>query len=427
MRAFVRRIVLSVMWGAVARRYRAEQPFVIAVTGSVGKTSTKEAIATVLEQGEAPVVKSLGNLATDTGIPLSLIGFDEQVKGRRSWLRVLTRALTIRFPKPTMKPYWVIEYSSDKPGDLAFLASRIPYDFIIYTSGGPVHLEYYGGQEQVMAELKDMLRFAHEGAPVVINGDDPFLTKESWPKGTHAYSVAGAPTSARSADLVATIGKLGPRGMSVTFRFSAKHGFSAPVAVVGRQQLMPVVGAVLTGSLCGLSDSVLVSGVKAYAVPAGRGRLIEGKKDVTIVDDTANASPEAAVAGLAMLKTWGKGKRTVAVLGTMNELGDYALEAHEEVAAAAAKTVSFLVAVGPFADAMREAAVKAGMPSHHVLTFSTPEHLFTQVGQIVERGDIMYVKASQNGMRLERLVKMLMAHPEQAPHLLVRQSNAWKE
>lgn len=438
MKAWIRQFVLALMWGAAKRRLRAEQPFVIAVAGSVGKTSTKEAIATVLEASGKPVVKTIGNLATDSGIPLSLLGFTEQVKGLRAWARVLVRAHTKHFRRPNERPYWVLEYSSDKPGDMAYLGSRIRWDAAVFTSGGPVHLEMYKTQEAVLKELADFLAYRRDGAYVVVHGDDPFLKDITWPEGTLTYGVAGLTKTSRPADVRATVTSLGPKGMEVEFASDKKTStdpmirntqgrLTAKVAVVGKQQLLPLVAATVVASKEGLLPNVIQKGLEAYQVPPGRGRLISGIKDITIVDDTANASPEAAVAGVAMLKPWAKGRRTVAVLGTMNELGDAATEAHREVGAAAAKSVDFLVAVGQFAGDMLAGAKAGGMASHRMLAFATPEQLFTQIEQVIERNDIMYVKASQNGMRLERLVKRLMAQPATAEEQLVRQSNAWKE
>jgi UDP-N-acetylmuramyl pentapeptide synthase len=429
MKATIRQFALQVMWSAVRRRLKAEDPFVIGVTGSVGKTSTKEAIATTFETAGKPVVKTIGNMATDTGVPLSLLGFTEQVNSVSGWLRVLKRASSAKFVKPTERPYWVIEYSSDKPGDLAFLGKRIPIDIAVFTSGGPVHLEYYKTQEGVIAELADFLKYLQPSGSVIVNGDDIFLKDMQWPEGTLTFGVAALTKSQQSVDLRAKVISIESAGMHCEFysdKKDSQKNFTTTVAVVGKQQLVPLVAAVLVGMKEGLSLANLKKGLEAYQIPAGRGRLIAGIKDMTIVDDTANASPEAAVAGVAMLKPWAKGRRTVAILGTMNELGESALEAHEEVAIAAAKSVDFLVALGIYSTEMLIAAKKAGMPSHRMLAFVTPEQLFSQLEQVVERNDIIYVKASQNGMRLERLVKQLMAKPEQAEHLLVRQSASWQ-
>lgn len=437
MKATIRQFVLTLMWGAVKRRLKAEDPYVIGVTGSVGKTSTKEALATVLEGSGKPVVKTVGNLATDTGIPLSLLGFTEQVRGLGVWLKVITRSLTASFAKPSQQPYWVLEYSSDKPGDLAFIGKRIPVDVAVFTSGGPVHLEYYKTQEGVLKELADFLTYLKPEGYVVINGDDQFLQDITWPKQTLKYGVAALTKHEKPVDLRGKVLSLESRGMQTEFASDKqrkdtmvkekRHLLSAQVAVVGKQQLAPLVAAVLIGRKEGMSDAEITKGLESYSIPAGRGRLIPGIKGTTIVDDSANASPEAAVAGVAMLKPWAKGRRTVAVLGTMNELGEAALEAHQEVAAAAAKAVDFLVAVGKYSTDMLSSAREAGMPTHKMLAFATPEQLFSQLEQVVERNDIIYVKASQNGMRLERLVKRLMANPEEAGKLLVRQTSSWQE
>ncbi len=425
MKATIRQFVLTLMWGAVKRRYRAEDPYVIAVCGSVGKTSAKEAIAIMLETAGKPVVKTVGNLATDTGIPLSLLGFTEQVKGLSAWLKVMARSSSAVFTKPKGRPYWVLEFSSDKPGDHAFLGERIPIDVAVFTSGGPVHLEYYKTQEGVTAELADILKYRRDGGYVLINGDDQFLKEIVWPELTYRFGVAGLTKHQNKVDLRGAAVALKVKNM--TCELSGDVKLTANVAVVGKQQLAPLVAAAFIGHKEGLAAAEIKKGLEAYQVPAGRGRLIDGLKGSTIVDDSANASPEAAVAGVAMLKPWAQGRRTVAILGTMNELGDSALEAHQEVAAAAAKSVDFLVVLGPFAQDMLKAAKTAGMASHRMLAFTTPEQLFSQLEQVIERNDIIYVKASQNGMRLERVVKRLMAHPADAPKLLVRQSESWQE
>jgi UDP-N-acetylmuramyl pentapeptide synthase len=427
MRSLIRQRVLSLLWRAVKRRYRTEQPYVIAVKGSVGKTSTKEAVATMLAGSGRPVVKTFGNLATDSGIPLSLLGFEEKVADRATWLKVMARAMTVVFSKPAARPYWVLEYSSDAPGDLAYLGKRIQPDVVMVTSGGPVHMEYYKTQAAVLAELQDLLKYQRKEGYVVIHGDDPYLQTVTWPEGTLTYGVAGLCEKDKSVDVRATVTSQSHKGMVCSVALKGKtEPLTFEVPVIGKQQLAPVIAAVVIGQREGLSPANIKKGAETYRVPAGRGRLVPGVKGITIVDDSANASPEAAIAGVGMLRSFAHAKRTVAILGTMNEMGDQAVSAHREVAAAAAKAVDFFVAVGQFAQEMVDAAKEAGMASHKMLAFATPEQLFSQLEQVVERNDIIYVKASQNGMRLERLVKRLMESPADAEALLVRQTTAWK-
>jgi UDP-N-acetylmuramyl pentapeptide synthase len=427
MRILPRSWVLELLWGAVARRHRAESPYVIAVTGSVGKTSTKEALATILHESGKRVVKTEGNLATDSGIPLSLMGYGQKVAGRRAQLAVAWRALTMRFPVAKEPVYWVLEYSSDAPGDLAFLAKHVAPNVVVITSGGPVHLEYYKAQEAVVAELHSLVDYLLPEGYVVLNGDDPFLSTLTWPKDTIRYGMAGLTTRKAAVEVRAEMAALHAKGMSLRITDAQqKVAETVEVAVIGKQQAVSVVAAVAVAQREGLTWKQIRKGVTSYQIPPGRGRLIPGVKGTTLIDDSANASPEAAVAGVAMLRPWAKGRRTVAVLGTMGELGAEAEEAHREVGRAAAKTVDFLVAIGQYAKTMTAAAQEAGLPSHRMLAFDTPEHLASQLDQVVERGDIIYVKASQNGMRLERLVKQLMADPSQAATLLVRQTSAWR-
>lgn len=126
-----------------------------------------------------------------------------------------------------------------------------------------------------------------------------------------------------------------------------------------------------------------------------------------------------------MLKPYAKKRRVVAILGNMNEFGDKAEAAHIEVARYAPGKVDYLILAGPFASLMAKEAEAAGLASHQVIAFQTPEQLLDKLDQLVQRGDVVYIKGSQNKVRLERAVKLLMEHPEQAEQLLARQSSFW--
>ena len=115
----------------------------------------------------------------------------------------------------------------------------------------------------------------------------------------------------------------------------------------------------------------------------------------------------------------------MAILGTMNELGSFATEAHTQIAKEAAKQADFFIALGQYAEQMASVAKAAGMSGLAVLSFKTPEQLLEHLDQVIKAKDVVYIKASQNGMFLERIVKRLMAKPELAGELLVRQSRFW--
>lgn len=217
-------------------------------------------------------------------------------------------------------------------------------------------------------------------------------------------------------------------------RFLAIHGVELTVrernielqhTFEEKHQLYALLAAATVGLQEGVGKELIIQALEAYMVPQGRGRVIEGVHSITLVDDSYNGAPDGVKAGLAMLHDFAGDRRVVAVLGSMNELGSMAEQAHREVAQHAAETVDFLVVVGQYRDQMLEAAASAGMSRSHMLAFTTPEQLIAQAEEVVRTNDVVYVKGSQNNVRLERFVKALMAHPEQAAQVLVRQGKQW--
>lgn len=442
MRERLKRTILNLLWQGALRQYRADAPTVIAVGGSVGKTSTKEAIATMLEKAGKRVTKSQGNLATDFGIALSLLGYSDTPASPLAWLRAGIRAWLRRPRSSSESHYYVLEYSSDQVGDTEFLTQRIPPDIAVLCTLVPVHMEQYKTEEAMIAETLSLLDAVPDSGVIVANHDDTHqraaLTKKRIGSRTLRWYGIPDKVSSRRSGVWINDRSVTEDGLAVRLDFVG-NGLDAltarvksvrvKTAVLGEYQLAPLAAAAAVGECLKIPASAIRTGLQAYELPAGRGRLIEGRQDMTIIDDTANASPEAVKAGLSVLASFpdktGK-RRRVAILGTMNELGATAEAAHEDVAFAAAKAATYFVAVGAYAPQMLKAAQKAGMSSNAMIGFPTPERLLQQLHQVVQRGDIVYLKASQNGMFLERVVKVLMANPAEASRLLVRQGKFWQ-
>jgi UDP-N-acetylmuramyl pentapeptide synthase len=436
MKAFLKKILLDLLWAGVAKKIGREKPYVIAITGSVGKTSTKEAIASVLSQTGRPVVKSAGNLGTDFGIPLSLFGFAEQPDGIFEWLTAAILSFSPPRTKGTGRPYYILEYSAEKPGDIPFLAHKIPIDVGVLTTITPVHMEFYGDFSKLVAEKSSLFEGLIEGGYAVLNGEDV----EQEPLAIRVPNVQwyGQQLPARKSGT--TIKEIKPteKGLLCSLSFTPVKtldsvGKTKPqqievqTSVIGVHQLYPLLAAATIGFREGLRASEVKAGLEAYVLPNGRGRVIAGIKECSIIDDSYNSSPEAVKAGLAMLRPFADSRRTIAVLGTMNELGSMAESAHMEVAQAAANTADYLIFVGTFATKMVEVAVKAGKDPVQVIGFSTTAHLIDKAEHLLQNRDVIYVKGSQNGVRLERFVKRIMAHPEDAQALLARQSSFWSK
>ena len=189
----------------------------------------------------------------------------------------------------------------------------------------------------------------------------------------------------------------------------------------------PGLAALAVADTLGI-DAVSASAALAQWEPTpGRMRLIDGAHDTTIIDDTYNSSPVASLAGLEALRSLKTRTRKIALLGDMLELGKESKEAHREVGERAADVATMLITVGFRARAMGEAALDAGMPDSKIREYEQGEasRAAAELKLELKKHDIILIKGSQ-GMRMEHAVKVLMAHPEQAGALLVRQDEEWK-
>ena len=432
-------LMLKLLWHAVDIKRRVERPTVIAVTGSVGKTSTKEAIAGVLQASDRPVVKTYGNLNTETGVALSLLGFKESPRGLSDWIKVGFRCLLPPIKPSRRAPIYVLEFSADQPGDIGFLSKRFALDVAVITSIVPAHMGRYKNFEALVNEKFSIVSGLKPDGVLVLNADDPVQVERSgelkdknilWygvtPGVSKRLGVWAHGVRIEEGGLVATIQSVVPR-MIDSIGHSQVASLKVHTKLLGTHQLYSLLAATAVASTQKLSLDACAEFLEAYSLPAGRGRLIDGAKEIIIVDDSYNASPESMKSGLSMLRAVAGPRRVVAVLGNMNELGDMEAQAHTDVGAFAAGKVDFLVAVGPNGKRMAEAAKAAGQAGHTVMSFSTPEALISKIDQIVKRKDLIYIKGSQNGVFLERLVKRLMAEPSRASELLVRQSAYWAD
>ncbi|MBU6389012.1 UDP-N-acetylmuramoyl-tripeptide--D-alanyl-D-alanine ligase [Patescibacteria group bacterium] len=432
MKKLLREYILRRLWHGVAKRIRMEKPYIIAMTGTVGKTSAKEAIALVLNQAGRTVLKTSGNMNTETGVALSLLGFSVSPKGLH-WLSAIFASW---FP-PTWpadpRPCYIVEFSADKPGDISFLAGKLPFQAGVLTVITPVHMQFYANLDQLIAEKTSLFQGLQPDGYAVLNADDPNQTAVSLslPK-VIWYGIREKPTN--RAGVWARNLELTDKGLAFQLDFIAArkmdsiakeqpHSLTIQSTLIGRHQVYSLLAAAAVGFGERVAFAKIKKALEEYVVPNGRGKIIAGQKDTLIVDDSYNASPAAVVAGLRMLRPLAKKRRVVAILGRMNELGDLAETAHKEVARAAAGSVDYLVAVGQYEKLMLKEAKAAGLAPDKMLGFATTEQLADKLEQFVRRGDLLYFKGSQNGVQLERAVKRIMARPQDAQHLLVRQYN----
>lgn len=446
MKAFFKQIIVWILtWEArlVLAKYR---PKIIAITGSVGKTSTKDAVWSVLVP-HFYARKSEKSFNSEIGVPLTILGLPNGWNNPFLWFRNIIRGFWLCLPSPSTlnpKPFpsWlVLEIGADRPGDIKRLGSWISPDVVIVTRFAevPVHVQFFKSKEELIAEKSFLVKSLKTGGLLILNNDDEDVRAL---RDTRRDSQVITWSIDRESDFQASnfdftyADKNGVRAPSgITFKVNYK-GNSVPVSVfgaLGRQQVHPVLSALALGDFFGLNMVKMMDSVANHKTPPGRMRLIEGVKHTTVIDDTYNSSPVAvaeALRTLAELKTETPAGSTprgrkIAVLGDMLELGKYSIDEHKKAGAEAKKSCDILVTVGVRARNIAEGALNNGMDEKNIFQFDTSDESAKPVENLLSEGDIVLVKGSQ-GVRMEKIVEEIMAHPENKASLLVRQEPEWQ-
>lgn len=405
------------------------EPQIIGITGSVGKTSTRQAIEVVL-QDETRLGVSAKNFNNEIGVPLTVLGQKNSPgKSMVGWMKVLMHGYGLIMKKdPSYPETLVVEMGADHPGDIAYLMDIAPVDVGVLTNIGPSHLEHFSTIEKVIREKKQIATKVKKGGIAILNIDNEYIREISdklkGEKITYGFS--------EDADVQAI--ELDDEEHDINFqglRFKLVYkGSAVPVFLpnsFGFNALMASLAAAAVGISRGMNLVDIVQKLQNYSAPAGRMRRIDGIKHTLVIDDTYNASPESTIMGLNTLSkfTQLQGGRRIAVLGDMLELGSMEIEGHEQVGLYCVAThVDILLTVGTRGKLIAQSAIDAGMKFEHVMNVDNSEIAGKELQDLMQQGDVIYVKGSQ-GVRMEKIVKEVMADPLRAKEFLVRQSDAW--
>jgi alanine racemase len=377
---------------AILRRWH---PVVVAVTGSTGKTSTKEAIAAVLGSSYA-TFKSWQNYNDLLGLPLSLGRLEERHE------------------------YAVLEMACDHPGEIAQLCAIARPTIGVLTNISPNQLQYFGSLQNLAAELSSLLTWLPvDGAGFV--GDV---------QGYELPRAVQAPIHPFGLDNVHEV-EISWEGL----RFTLKENGGSKLAsrLLGRHHVATMLAAYRVGRYCGVSLDEIRHALAGVEPLRGRLRVLSGPGGAKLLDDTHNACPASTIAGLETLRALPAGRR-VAILGDMLRLGNFAEEGHRLVGVQAASCVDYLITRGELGAQIAEAARQAGLSPEHTIATATHEDaamvarrlLAMPAGETEQSPAVILIKGSEE-TRMERVTERLMAQPEQAPEELVRQTPGWKQ
>lgn len=411
--------ILGILARAVVHRYR---PTIVMVTGSVGKTSTKDAVAAVLA-ARFLVRKSEKSFNSEFGVPFTILGVSNPWGNPLAWLSIIKSAVALLILPNHYPNMLVLETGADKPGDLARILRIATPDAVVVTRlpDIPVHVEAYTSPEAVQEEEFSPAYALRAAAPLIISADKPHQQElaELTPARILSYGTSKhATVHVSHLDYAREEGAV--VGMSADVKTCDDKGKIVVHGSVGHIQILPVAAAIATASAFGISLNDALAALEAYVPPPGRGRILKGKNESLLIDDSYNASPVAVEEALITLKLFPGAKRTIAVLGDMLELGRYSVQEHERIGALAGASVDLVVAVG-----IRSRALAAKAGGAEVLQFDDSHAAAKALAEIVRPGDVILIKGSQS-IRTERLVEALLADPSDVSKL-VRQEGEWKK
>jgi len=408
-------------------RYR---PLVIGITGSIGKTSTREALSLVLG-AKFRLAKTYKNYNNEVGLPLTIIGQKSPGKNIWAWFLVFFQAWKlIIFRQANYPEVLVLEMGADHPGDLKYLCSLAKPKIGVVTSVSYSHLEFFSSLEGVKKEKEILIKKLESKGLAILNYDNELSREMAQVSTTKVLTYGFLP----KADLVAQDVKYNfDKGDYELTGINFKLNFRGSIVpVFMKNAISPgAVYAVLAATACGLELGLnlvdIAHSLSDFVLPRGRMNVLPGINHTFIIDDTYNSSPEACLSALDVLGKIkiGDAAKKYAVLGDMLEIGSFTKEGHRQVGEKVAKIgVNCLITVGEKSLDIAKAAVEHGLKDNYIFNFNKSEEAASFISSRLEPGDIVLVKGSQ-GMRMEKIVKEIMAERERASELIVRQGKEW--
>lgn len=365
--------------GKLAKAYKAKiSPITVGVTGSVGKTTTKEFIYSVLSE-RYNTLKTCGNYNNEIGLPMTVLGLSPDNNAA------------------------VLEMGMSAKGEIDYLADIARPDVAVITNIGTSHIGNLGSREAIRDAKMEIKNGLSENGILILNGDEPLLAGIEGA----LYVALENPKADCYADNIIE----GEHGTAFDLVLRGERFECITIPTVGIHNVLNAAFAWMVGTVVGIGEFQMRRGLMKFK-NVGMRQSVYISNSRIIIEDCYNASPESMIASLNVLRNMGKqrNRRGVAVLGDMRELGEYSLDEHRKVGEAVASLgIEVLVTFGKEAEEIAKAAIASGMNAEHVYTFNDVEDAQTlgkALLRISKRGDIVLFKASR-AVSLERVVSFI--------------------
>src|SRR5579863_6028618 len=352
------------------------------ITGSVGKTTTKEILAALLG-AKLRVLKSEGNFNNEYGLPLTLFRLDETHQAA------------------------VLEMGMSRRGELSRLAEIARPDVGVVTRVAPAHLEFFSGVEEIAMAKRELIEGLNgKNSVAVLNADDPLVAAMAFhaPGRVLTYGIEGVADF--RAESIVDRGALGSTFVLTQW----DKQVPLELSLAGRHVIANALAALAAASVWGITPEESREVLRSLRAPAMRGELLKFANGSAVINDSYNSSPAALHAMIAVLAATPDYKRRVLAAGEMRELGTTSPELHREAGAFAAQTgkIDWVIGVAGDGAQIVEAAVTAGVPRAQTKVFASSEEAAGFLREFLQPGDLMLVKGSR-GVKMERVVEAVAA------------------
>ncbi len=429
MKSIFKKIVATIIKFEAILILKKYKPQIVAVTGSVGKTSTKDAIFAVMSTSFF-VRKSEKSFNSDIGIPLTILGCRNPWLSPVGWMRNILVGLELIIFQNEYPKWLILEVGADRPGDIKAITKWLKPSIVVLTSFPkvPVHVEFFKNRDEIVREKKYLVDSLKRDGVLIVNGDDEDSIKIK--ENTKNVSIIYGTN--KNCDLIATETNnyYSDNGHIDGMTFKVEHkGNIVPIVIkgsLGAKSVYSPLAAIAVGLTQKINIVKSAEALLKLEASNGRMKILNGIKNSIIIDDTYNSSPAALNSALYSLKRIkiSDGARRIAVLGDMMELGKHSAEEHYNAGKIAAEVCDILITVGIRSRKIVEGALDALMSEKKIFQYENSIVAGRELQDMIKSGDTILVKGSQS-MRMERVVEEIMLEPESAKDLLVRQDEMW--
>lgn len=420
---------LKILADLTLKKYK---PKIVAITGSFGKTSTKEAVYAVLKE-KFKIRQSFKNYNNELGVPLTILGQESAGKNIFKWIIIFLQACAGLLFKKDYPEILVLEIAADKPGDIQYLTQFIKPDLVILTGIGTSHLEFFKNRESLAKEKLELLKALKKDGAVILDpknivnikdleiNENRIILNKKTERTLFTYGFSDK-TELQGFDFKYN-------SLANGINFKTKWNNEVSDITLPKVHSFHQTSSALAGIACGLVFKMnlkqTADGVRNFDSPLGRMNLIAGIKNSWILDDTYNASPESTCSALTALKALAFDRRKVFIFGDMLELGTYTEEGHRKVGKKALESgADLFLTIGDRANFASDEARKNGMDPEKIKEFDRQSEILPILEKYIKPNDLILVKGSQ-GARMEKVVEDIMADPMNAKNILVRQDKEW--